>query len=475
MNPVDLAFASALDQAQLIRDGEVSPVELTELYLERIQRLNPTLGSYFTVAVESALADAKVKTEAIAHCRDRATLPPFWGVPISIKDLNAVAGLPCTYGSQVLKGNMVDYDDAVVARIKQAGFIILGKTATPEVGSMPFTEPDGFPPARNPWNVDYTPGGSSGGAAAAVAAGLCSVAQGSDGGGSVRGPASCCGLVGIKPSRGRISSAPVGERLSGMATNGPLARTVADAAALLDVMSGYVTGDPYWLPAPNPCFLDVARRGSQRGADRPLRVAVAMTLPSVAETIDPVCEKAVLDTVQRLQDFGHHVEPACPSVAGLADPFTVVFRGGIAAAGIPAEAMNAVNRWFMSFADSNGDFLRALAEVQIMARRITAFFDTYDLLLTPTYMSPPIRVGEWANLDPATVVQNVVQWIAPCPPFNASGQPAIAIPAGFSPAGLPIGVQIVGRPAAESTLIAIAAQLEAANPWSHLRPAIAVA
>ncbi|MGB3757618.1 MAG: amidase, partial [Rivularia sp. (in: cyanobacteria)] len=251
MNPVDLAFAPALKQSELIRRKEVSPLELVELYLERIQQFNSKLGSYFTVTAEQAIDDAKSKTEMLAQTQE---LPLFFGVPISIKDLNPVAGIPCSYGNAALLGNVPDYDDGVVAKIKQAGFIILGKTASSELGSFPYTEANGFPPTRNPWNLEYTSGGSSGGAASALAAGLCSIAQGSDGGGSIRGPAACCGLVGIKPSRGRVTHAPVGDRLNGIATNGPIARTVADAAALLDAMSGYVSGDSYWLPEPEKTF-----------------------------------------------------------------------------------------------------------------------------------------------------------------------------------------------------------------------------
>ncbi|MDP8966015.1 MAG: amidase, partial [Cyanobacteriota bacterium] len=224
MNQIDLAFAPALLQAQLIRQREVSPLELVELYLERIQRLDSQLGSYFTVVGDRALAEAKAKTEQLAQINDTSELPPFFGVPIAIKDLNSVEGIRCTYGTPVLKDKIAAYDDGVVMRIKQAGFTILGKTATSEWGSLPYTEPPGFPPARNPWNLDYTPGGSSGGAAAAVAAGLSPIAQGSDGGGSIRGPAFCCGLVGIKPARGRITYAPVGDYQNGIATNGSLGR-----------------------------------------------------------------------------------------------------------------------------------------------------------------------------------------------------------------------------------------------------------
>ena len=463
MNPTDLAFAPALEQAQLIRRREVSPVEVVELYLDRIQRLDADLGSYFTVALEQAIADAKTKTQLLAETANASDLPPFFGVPISIKDLYAVAGIKCTYGTASLMNQVATYDQGVVTRIKQAGFIILGKTATSELGSLPYTEPPGFPPARNPWNLDYTPGGSSGGAAASVAAGLCAIAQGSDGGGSIRGPAFCCGLVGIKPSRGRVTCAPVGDRLSGIGTNGPLARTVADAAALLDVMSGYVTGDPYWLPDPEPSFLTAALEGIQ--GQKQLRVAYATTLPPLGEA-DSVCRQAVLDTVKLLSELGHIVEPGCPDFSGLVESFTKVWQAGVAASGIPKEALQPMNRWLLEQTGSASDYLQAVSQMQAISRRIVAFFDAIDVLVLPTCMHPPMRIGEWAALSPEETLRHIIHWIAPCPPFNATGQPAIALPTGFD-SNLPIGIQLVGRPGAEATLIALAAQLEAAKPWRH--------
>jgi amidase len=285
MNVVDLAFTPALDQAHLVRAGEVSPLELTELYLDRIEQFNPLLGCYFHVMAEQAIADAKAKTEYLTQHPD--TLPPFFGVPISIKDLNPVAGVPCSYGIRAARNRIATADDGIIPSLREAGFILLGKTATSQLGTLPYTEPPGFAPARNPWNPDFTPGGSSGGGAAALAAGLCAIAQGSDGGGSLRGPAFCCGLVGMKPSRGRISFAPVGERLNGLATNGPLGRTVADTAALLDVMAGYTVGDPYWLPNPDTSFYDLSQR-SPTG----LKVALITELPPIGAA-HPICKQAV--------------------------------------------------------------------------------------------------------------------------------------------------------------------------------------
>lgn len=466
MNQIDLAFTPAVEQAQLIRSKQVSPLELTELYLERIHRLDGNLGSYFTVMTDMALADAKAKTEALTG--DTSELPPFFGVPISIKDLNPVAGVRCTYGTPALRDKIAAYDDAVAGRIKMAGFTILGKTATPELGSMPFTEAPGFPPTRNPWNLDYTPGGSSGGASAATAAGLCALAQGSDGGGSVRGPAACCGLVGLKPSRGRISYAPVGDHQNGIATNGSLARTVADAAALLDVMSGYITGDPYWLPDPKTTFLAATAQKLNS-----LRIAFTTGIPPVGEA-DAVRQESVLKTVRHLEEMGHIVEPGCPDFSNLIEPFSKVFLAGVAAAGIPKEYLQPMNRWMVEQSGSAGEYLQAVAQMQISARRIVAFFENYDVLVLPTYLHQPLRIGEWANLPPEEILQRIIQWVAPCPPFNATGQPAIALPTGFDDIGLPVGVQLVGRPAAEATLISLASQLEAAKLWSDRRPDFAV-
>ncbi len=471
MDFVDLAFTPALEQARLIRSKEISPLELVELYLDRIQRLNPQLGSYFTVVGDRALAEAKAQTEQLAQ--KNTELPPFFGVPIAIKDLHPVAGISCSYGCRALADQVAVYDNAVVTRIRQAGFIILGKTATSEVGSLPYTEPDGFLPARNPWHLDYTPGGSSGGSAAAVAAALTPIAHGSDGGGSVRGPATCCGVVGIKPSRGRISAAPVGDNLSGMATVGPLARTVADAAALLDVMSGHILGDPYWLPDPAPAFGEVAIAAAREGC-RPLKIAFTTEFAPIGSA-DPVCRQAVLETVQLLENLGHHVEPGCPSWEGLVEPFILVWRAGVGASGLPPAALGKMNRWLLSHGDTSGDYVRSVWTIQTIARRIVAFFEDYDALVLPVYAHPTIRVGEWADLSPEETMERIVNWVAPCPPFNASGQPAIAIPTGFTSAGLPVGVQIVGRPTEEATIIALAAQIEAAKPWSQHRPGMAIA
>lgn len=463
MDSVDLAFTSAIEQARLIRAKEISPVELTQLYLDRIEQLNPKLGSFFTVLAEQAISDATSKTEQLSE----SELPPFFGVPIAIKDLNPVEGVPCSYGLKVARNRIADRDDLVVKKLKEAGFIILGKTATSQLASFPYTEPPGFPPARNPWDLDYTPGGSSGGSSAAVAAGLCAIAQGSDGGGSIRGPAACCGLVGLKPSRGRISMAPIGEAFSGFAVTGPLSRTVADSAAFLDVTAGYVTGDPYWLPSPETSFLDATKRKLE-----PLRIGLVTGIDPIGSA-DPICVEATEKIAHLLESIGHTIEPVTPDLGEMIEPFTVLWRAQTEV-GVPPFLLEKVNRWLWWRAKftSATRYRQAQSQLQIFSRKVVGLFDRYDVLLTPTYFHPTIRVGEWAKLSPVRTIDEIIKWIAPCPAFNVTGQPAISVPAGFDPNGLPIGVQIVGRPADEETILAIAAQIEEAQPWEHLRPSI---
>jgi amidase len=452
---VNLAFTPALTLAQQIRQKTLSPLELTEFFLQRIETLDPQIGSFHYVATEKALEIAKKQTEILAKTPNTQDLPPFFGVPTAIKDLNAVSGMPCSYGVAALKDKIPDYDDAISQKIQAAGFILLGKTATSQLGSFPYTESPGFLPTRNPWNLDYTAGGSSGGAAAAVSAGLCPVAQGSDGGGSIRTPASCCGLIGIKPSRGRVSYAPVGDYQSGIATNGTLGRTVADAAALLDVISGYVVGDPYWLPDPEISFVTASQQ------DPPmLRIAVAETiLPFPAPT--PAIQENLKTISKQLENIGHRIEWVTFDVAAeLLEPFTKIWQAGIPASGVPFAALTPLNQWLGEQAGSAGDYLQAVKKMQVISRQITAFIQKYDVLLLPIHLHSPIRIGEWEHLPPEEAVTKMIQWIAPCPPFNASGLPAIAFPVKLDDQGLPIGVQLVGNPAQEGLLISLAAQLE---------------
>ena len=463
-NATDLAFTSALQQAKLIKERQITPLELTQIYLSRIEQYDAQLGSFYHVAQESAIADAQQKTAQLEQTLDTNYLPTFFGVPIAIKDLKAVADMPITFGIPGLKDQIAQYDEGVIAKIRQAGFIILGKTATSQLGSFPYTEPEGFAPTRNPWNLEYTPGGSSGGSAAAVAAGLCSIALGGDAGGSIRGPAACCGLVGIKPSRGRISFAPVGDRLSGLGTHGILTRTVADAAAFLDIASGYMTGDPYWLDQPETSFLINTQQTLPT-----LKVGYTTSLFPVGKPA-PECQSSMSKIVRQLETMGHQTIPQEIDLSPLIEPFKTVWSSAVTASGIPPEVLSPMNRWVLTQSGTAGEYLQAVTEMQLFARQLVSLFAQIDVLLAPTYMHPAIKIGEWANLSPEATFQRIVNWILPCPPFNVTGQPVINVPVGFDAQNVPLGVQLVGKPNSEATIIALAAQLEQALSWGQLRP-----
>ena len=464
INAANLAFTSALEQAKLIKERQVTPLELTQMYLERIDKYDSQVGSFNYVARESAIADAKAKTAELEQSLDPNHLPTFFGVPIAIKDLKSVANMPISYGVPALKEQIATYDEGIVTKVKQAGFIILGKTATSQLGSFPYTEPVGFPPTRNPWNLDYTPGGSSGGSAAAVAAGFCAIALGGDAGGSIRGPAACCGLVGIKPSRGRISFAPVGDRLSGLAAHGVLTRTVADSAAFLDIATGYTTGDPYWLDKPEVDFLSNTQQSLPA-----LKIGYTTSLLPVGRP-DPECQQGVDKIVQQLESMGHQTIPQQIDLSPLIEPFKIVWSSAVAASEIPPEALSPMNQWVLSQSGTAGEYVRAVTQMQLFARQLVSMFAQIDVLVTPTYMQPAIKVGEWRDLTPEETFEQIANWILPCPPFNVTGQPAISIPAGFDSRGVPVGVQLVGKPNDEATIIALAAQLEREQPWRQLQP-----
>lgn len=463
-NSRNLAFTSALEQAQLIKERQVTPLELTQLYLSRIERYDSEINSFYHVATQSAIADARQKTAQLTQTLDTNYLPPFFGVPIGIKDLKSVANMPITYGIPALKEQIATYDEGAVAKVKQAGFIILGKTATSQLGSLPYTEPEGFSPTRNPWNLDYTPGGSSGGASAAVAAGLCAIALGGDAGGSIRGPAACCGLVGIKPSRGRISWSPVGDRLSGLATHGVVTRTVADAAAFIDISAGYVTGDPYWLPQPEIPFLQAVRQPLP-----PLKIGYVTSLLPVGEP-DLECQESLFKIVEQLKAMGHATVPQALDLSPLIEPFKTVWASAVAASGIPTEALSPMNQWISTQSGNAGEYLQAVTQMQLFARQIVSLFAQIDVLVTPTYMHPAIKIGEWADLAPEDTFEQIANWILPCPPFNVTGQPAINIPGGFDRNGVPLGIQLVGKPNSEAIIFALAHRLEEIQQWHQFRP-----
>ncbi len=460
----DLAFTPALTQAKLIREGVISPLELTRLYLDRIERHNPQLNCFYHVAAETAIEEAKLKTEQLATISDRSELPLFFGVPTAIKDLSSVRGMPTSYGIAALQAKIADYDDGIVTKMKQAGLILLGKTATSQLGSLPYTEPEGFAPTRNPWHLDYTPGGSSGGAAAAVASGLCAIAQGGDAGGSIRGPAFCCGLVGIKPSRGRVSYAPIGDRQNGIGTYGVLARNVRDAAALLDVISGYLPGDPYWLNDPEIPFQESIDLQSS-----PLKIAVVTSILPFGDAVAE-CQQPLVKVAGILEEMGHQLEWQSLDITELIEPFVAIWAAGVASAGISENLLSPMNRWIMSRSTSAGAYLQAVTQMQLFARKIVSWCDNYDVVLTPTYMHPTIPIGAWSNVTPEETLLKIANWILPCPSFNATGQPAMNIPIDFDNNGLPVGVQLVGKPAAEAMILRLAARLETEISWQQHRP-----
>lgn len=459
---MELAFLSAVEQAQLVRDGEVSSVELVELYLNRIARLDPQLNAFVTVRGEEALADARAADDAPRNA-------PFHGVPIAIKDLTATAGIRTTYSSRAYASFVPDFDTAVARRLRAAGFVILGKTNTPEFGTTAFTESDLNGATRNPWNADLTPGGSSGGAAAALAAGLVPVAQGSDGGGSIRIPASCCGVFGLKPSRGRVSAAPF-TSLEGLSTSGPLSRSVADAAHLLDVLAGYEPGDPYWAPPPERPFAEEALEPPDT-----LRVAVT-SLPPVDTPVDPACVEALTSAAALLAELGHDVTEATPlwNEPGLEHTFIAVWQVGPALH--PVEdlgLLTPLNRGLLESASgsSAADYARAVARLQVVARRTVAFWQDYDVVLTPTLALPPVPIGWQEEVAGAKeqLLRNTV-----FTPFtaiaNLTGLPAVSLPLHWTADGLPIGVQAIGPPAGDALLLRLAAQVEETRPWAERRP-----
>ena len=382
-------------------------------------------------------------------------------MPISIKDLADTAGIRSTHGTATYADRIPELDDEVVARIRRAGFVILGKTNTPEFGSRSTTESPAYPTARNPWDTERTPGGSSGGAGAGLAAGLSPIAHGSDGGGSIRIPAAWCGLVGLKPSRGRVSWAPGPQ--SSNATNGPLARTVADAAAFLDAVAGYATGDFWWAPPPEQSFLAAAARDPGR-----LRIAFTTRHPMPDLSVADAWRDAVSATVARLEEIGHDVEEAEPPDFDVASTAIIPAAARAADPNLPpVDTLDFPNRTLVQLGDlaTAKDLAAAQAALQLATRRYVAFFDEYDVLVTPTLASGPPLIGEaimggedWEGM------LELLRIVAFTPTANMTGQPAIALPTGLDPGGLPVSVQLVGRPADEATILAVAAQLERCTP-----------
>ncbi|MEO5899490.1 MAG: amidase [Ilumatobacteraceae bacterium] len=503
----DPAFTSltsldATAQAELVRRHEVSPAELVVAAIAVAERLNPTINAIIHPRYERALEDAHAGVGS----------GPFAGVPVVIKDLGVMqAGEPYHGGTRALKrlDHRADHDSAVVRRLCDAGFIPIGRTNTPEWGSTITTEPLAHGPSRNPWNTDHSTGGSSGGSAAAVAAEIAPVGHAGDGGGSIRIPASECALVGLKPSRGRVSNAPeAGEAWAGYATNGAVTRTVRDAAAVLDVLSGYEPGDPYVAPAlPRPLAAEV-------GAD-PGRLRIGFTATvggdvGTAGSVGPVddeCVAAVDVAAKLLASLGHHVEESSPAVlhdAGMAERFVSVisaytlldtrnleavlgrsvtsddlepdnlFYGGLGARLSAVDYLQVLEgqyqwcremaSWWMPTGDGVGARAGAGAGAGVGGTKTGGGF---DVLVTPVLAGPPPRIGELTGKDGVARVRQLLQFTAQ---FNVTGQPAISLPLHWSADGLPVGVQLVAAYGREDVLVRLAAQLEVAQPWSGRRP-----
>ncbi len=473
----DLLVRPATELAALIRSGEVTATELTEAALRRIDELEPQINAFTYVAHEQALAAA----EAIAPKDDR----PFAGVPIAIKDNRPVQGMPLTMCSDLF-GDFVPHEDAyLVRRIKRAGFVIVGKTALPEMGILPTTESRRNGPTRNPWDLDRTPGGSSGGSAAAVAAGMVPVAHGNDGGGSTRIPASCCGLVGLKGSRGRVSVGPhVGDSL--LVSDGVLTRTVAETAQILDVLAGYEPGDTTWAPGPDEPFATAATRDPGR-----LRVGLALEPPLAGAPVDPVCLQAARDAAELLSRLGHEVKEISPpwSSEDVLPEFTRAFgpmvsmttRVGGQLRGREATEEDVEPLTWKMYEHARGqstlDFLDAEGRIKGLARKLVAYLSDYDLVLTPALARPPIPIGEvhGRGPDPWDHYRRSGHFTPYTAIFNVTGLPAISLPLFQTDDGLPLAVQLAAGPLREDLLLSVAAQLEQAHSWAERTPGLAVA
>ncbi|HWB66499.1 MAG TPA: amidase [Mycobacteriales bacterium] len=458
-------LSTTLGAAAAIRAREISPLELLDHCLARVDAVNDRVNAVVIRDDERSRKEAQLAADRLANA-EPDELPPFLGVPIPIKDLVPAAGWPATYGSNGAPAGPAAESALVVEALQRAGFVLAGRTNTPEFGPITITENVRYGPTRNPWNLEHTPGGSSGGAAAAVAAGMFTAAHASDGGGSIRIPASCCGLVGLKPSRGRVPSLVMS--WEGGAVDGVEVRTVADAAAILDVISG---PDPLcWYNAPAPQRPFRAEVGEAPGS---LRVGVLLEAP-LGLPLDDECRTAARSAADALSDLGHQVDTVELGVpddalasflnvvnSGLADYPDIDWertephiQAGLAAA-------RAVDS--LTYVDSVHQLQRFSRELVVRWGR------DFDVLLTPTMSIPPPEIGvlEQVHADPGGTALPVFQMAVFTAWFNVTGQPAVSLPLHVSAAGLPIGVQLVGGPWREDVLIRLAAQLEAAHPWPH--------
>jgi len=473
----ELARLDGTAQAELVRKGKVQAIELVDAAIARIEKLNPQLNAVITPLFEKAREQA------------RGTLPdgPFRGVPMVLKDLYCTsAGDPYHAGMKLLKNEkwIARFDSYLAAKLRAAGFVFVGRTNTPELGPIPTTEPDAYGATHNPWDLDHTPGGSSGGSAAAVAAGLVPVGHGNDGGGSIRIPSSCCGLVGLKPSRGRTSLGPeVGDSWSGAVAEHVLTRSVRDTATVLDAVHGYMSGDPYVAPAPLRPYADEV--GAKPGR---LRIGVLTRSPADILPIDPECVTAANNAAKLLESLGHTVERGYPQALDEAEfqsCFAAIvtsctrrdldYWGAQVGRELGPEDVE-IHTWLLAEMGrqvSAAEYVRAVSWLQGFTRRIARWWDDgFDLLLTPTMATPPLKLGDMKATaeQPLRGFERSTAFVVFTAPFNVTGQPAISLPLHVSTAGLPLGVQLVAAYGREDLLLRVAAQIEQAQPWADRRP-----
>ncbi|HWD63931.1 MAG TPA: amidase family protein [Solirubrobacteraceae bacterium] len=466
----DLAFAGPAALAAAVRAREVTPRELVELYLRRIERIDPKLNAFRTVMADEALATADRMGEGDAG--DAGSLA---GVPVAVKDDQPVKGQPLTFGSRATDQTPQAADAEVVRRLRAAGAIPIGITNVPELMIFPWTATDANGITRNPWDPSRTPGGSSGGSGAAVAAGLVAAATGSDGAGSIRIPAACCGLVGMKASRGRVSMQPFGEGWLGLSTFGALARTVADSALLLDVLQEASPEDRYRLPPAAESFSAAATREPKR-----LRIAVSRKVPNGLIAPLSADQRLAFDrTARLLGELGHHVEERDPAygllslefaqtwIAGIDQEFSQLVRPQLAEAS--TRQMAAAGRRLVP--PRRREALRTRREEKI--RRVLSLWDEVDVLLTPGLSRTALPAEGGYNRAAPVAFDRAARFTPYTPVFNLTGQPAISLPAGRGSDGLPLSVQLAGRIGDEATLYSLAAEIEAARPWASERPPLA--
>jgi amidase len=467
MDATDLAYLGIARQAELIAAGEISSRELVEVYLERIARLDPLLNAFRVVFAERARLEGDQADARRAAGGGR----PLLGVPIAVKDDIDVAGEMTCFGTNATEG-AAPADAEVVRRLREAGAVVIGKTNVPELTLWPFTETATFGATRNPWDRQRAPGGSSGGSAAAVAAGLVGAALGSDGAGSIRIPAAWCGLFGLKPQRGRVSMAPRPRPWHGLSVNGLLSRAVADTALFHDVASGAIDSDSDSAPTPSTPFAQAAATPPGK-----LRIAYSTRVPfGVISSLDADARRALEETVELMRSLGHEVSELDPDYG--ADTIPAVLVRYLCGARDDAAALahpERLERRTHAIARLGGLIPRALLDRALageaeLTRRLNGVLEQHDVLLTPATASPPPRIGQLQGRGAIWTLNAVAGMVPYNGVWNVTGQPAAAVPAGFGSDALPRAVQIVGRPNDEATLLSLATQIEAERPWAQMRP-----